>query len=193
MRRLSLLAALVLMLSGCAVTISTQSLNVVAECGRAGQPTNRVLVLMAQSVPTAALVPCVQLVPAGWRPESLNVRDGRSSFVLASDRDGPHAVTVVLTASCDVRGATRVASEQAGAARYERPRQVSSGYVGDRYYVYPGGCTTYQFDLTGTTRAEPITEASLALGFVSRSEIRAAVSRDTEGRLQLDPPRKGQG
>jgi tRNA A-37 threonylcarbamoyl transferase component Bud32 len=71
--------------------------------------------LMAQSVPSAALVPCVQLVPAGWTLADVRVRNGSSQLTFDSDRAGKAAVVVELTASFDLSGAVEVTSEQPGA------------------------------------------------------------------------------
>jgi hypothetical protein len=139
-------------------------------------------------VPTAPVLPCVRLLPTGWRFGDLDVRNGSASFTLVSDRDGNRAVTVLLAGTCEVAGATRVPSEVPGLARYERVTRISPGYGGDRYYVADGACVTYRFDLRGTSRAAPVSEAALALDFVSRDAVREKVRRDSGGRLDLDPP-----
>jgi hypothetical protein len=183
---LAVLAALPVGLTGCSLTPADVGLD--AACGHPEERTRPTLALMAQSVPTASLIPCVQLIPAGWTLDDITAASGRSTLVLNSDRDGPRALTVELTASCDTTGATPVPSDQAGARRYERPERITSGYVGRRYYVYPGGCTTYRFDLHGASQAQPVNEASLAIGFTTRDVIRTATLRDTGGRYPLDPP-----
>jgi tRNA A-37 threonylcarbamoyl transferase component Bud32/membrane-associated phospholipid phosphatase len=66
--------------------------------------------LMAQSVPSASLVPCVQLVPVDWKIANVAVNNGRS--VITLDRAGKAAMRVELTASCDLAGATEVASAE---------------------------------------------------------------------------------
>jgi hypothetical protein len=183
-RRAAILAT-TLLASGC--NLSPQDVGVNVECRSTDRVTNSVIIAMAQSVPTTTLIPCLRLLPAGWSLADLDVRRGKSQFVLASDRDGSRALTVVLAASCDVRGAVSVPTDEAGTHRYERPQRITSGYAGERYYVYSGGCTTYRFDLHGSSRAEPVNEGSLAVGFVTRDAVRAAVSRDTHGKLELDP------
>src|SRR5215217_4686904 len=44
--------------------------------------------LMAQSVPSASLVPCVQLLPVGWSVAEVAVNNGRSVITLDHDRGG---------------------------------------------------------------------------------------------------------
>ena len=68
--------------------------------------------LMAQSVPSASLIPCLQLVPVDWKVAEVAVNNSRSAITLDHDRGGRAAMVVRLTASCDLAGATKVASEQ---------------------------------------------------------------------------------
>ena len=152
-------AASVALLSGCMVTAG--DVGIVPACDRSGEPT-RSVVLIAQAVPTAPVLPCVRLMPTGWKFGDLDVRNGLAKFTLASDRDGEQAVTVLLARTCDVAGATRVPSDQPGLARYERVTRVTQGYGGDRYYVADGACVTYRFNLHGASRAAPVTEAATA-------------------------------
>lgn len=187
MRRYGLLPAFgaaAVLFAGC--TVTPQDFGVTAECIDAVRVDNPALVVMAQAVPTAQLIPCIQSTPAGWTQGDLNARNGRAFFVLASSIDGPRAVTVIFTRDCDTRGASPVPTDEPGARRYERPTRLAHGFAGERYYVYPGGCTTYRFDLNGATHTQPVNEASTAVGFVSRDAIRAKVRRDTHGRLDLD-------
>ena len=58
----------------------------------------------------------------------------------------------------------------AGTRRYERVRSLVSGYRGTRFYLFPGGCVTYDFNFS--TRGQAlVNEVSLALGFVTRSQV----------------------
>lgn len=183
--------AAVLTVTGClaatACSVTPADVGIRATCRASSTVDNRLLVLMAQSVPTAELIPCVKLVPAGWSLGDLDVGEGKSRFWLNSDRDGPGALRVTLTRSCDVRGATRVPSDEAAASRFERTERVTTGYAGDRYYVFAGGCATYHYDLRGTSRAEPINDTSVAVGFVTRAAVADSVRRRSQGRLHLDP------
>ena len=57
--------------------------------------------LMAQSVPSASLVPCVRSLPVGWTVAEVAVNNGRSLITLDHDRAGDGALVVRLTAACD--------------------------------------------------------------------------------------------
>ena len=76
--------------------------------------------LMAQSVPSASLIPCLQFVSVDWKVAKVAVNNGRSVITLNHDRAGGEAMVVRLTAACDLAGATEVTSEQQGARRYLR-------------------------------------------------------------------------
>ncbi len=146
------------------------------------------VVLMAQSVPTASWVPCVESVPVGWTFAGLDAQSGSARFWLDSDRDGAHAIEVVLTEDCDTAGATEIPTDQEGLRRFERVTQVSPQYHGRRHYVFDGGCSTIVFRLAGENRGEPLALATQSLGVVSREELAAQVHQESGGRLHLDPP-----
>ncbi len=162
-RRAAVLVIAVLAASGCATRYKS---SVAPEC----RTNSETLALMAQSVPTAAQVPCIAVLPAGWSFRTIDVRNGRSSFSLDSDRAGDRAVQVTLRARCDVSGATEIVSDEPGLARYERVESVVSEYRGVRLYVFPGGCVTYRFEFERRGLAL-VNEVSLALGFLSRAEV----------------------
>ena len=69
---------------------------------------SELLLLAAQAVPSATLLPCVSSFPAGWSYGGSDVRSGNARFWLASDRAGFHAVEVSLTRSCTTIGAMDV-------------------------------------------------------------------------------------
>jgi len=170
--------------AGCTVTAANGS---APTCRTASGSDIDGLVLMAQSVPTASKIPCVRLELPGWSEGPVDVRSGHGRFTLANDRAGARAVTVELTRACHLVGAVKVPTDHPGTTRWERIITIAAGYVGDRYYVYPGGCVTYRFRLRGETRAIPVSEATLSLGLVDRSVVEAALRDRSDGRLHLDP------
>ena len=156
------IAVLALVAAGCATRYKA---TVSPGCRRTAT-----LVLMAQAVPTAERVPCIAALPAGWSFGTINVHNGLARFTLDSDRAGHGAVRVDLRRRCVISGATEIASDEAGTRRYERVRSLVSGYRGTRFYLFPGGCVTYDFNFS--TRGQAlVNEVSLALGFVTRSQV----------------------
>ena len=175
LRRVALAAGLALL----AVFVAVQAFNLFVpahdvdvsrspECG-----TGRTMVLMAQAVPDATVVPCVGSLPAGWQLGGVHVQRGRASFWLDSDRGGKHAVqaTLVPRRSCRVEGAMPVPSDEVGTRRYERPRRLAPLLVTTRYYLFPGGCVTYRFSLRAAAGAELLFDAEQALAFQPREQL----------------------
>jgi hypothetical protein len=142
--------------------------------------------LMAQAVPSASLVPCVQLVPVGWTLAAVKVQDGRARLSFDTDRAGAAAVVVELTASCDLAGATEVTSEQSGARRYLRVDRNSSEASAIRAYTFPGGCVTQRFRGAGPSALRLTDTASTEFGFITREALGQALSRRSGGRLTFD-------
>jgi hypothetical protein len=182
----------VLVLPGCVRVDALSSELVACKDGDAGTPSNGV-VLMAQSVPSASWVPCLEGMPLGWHFAAMDVDRGSARFWLDSDRDGLHAIEIRLTGSCSTSGATEIPSDRSEMRRLERVIQVSPLYIGRRYYLFDGGCITVLFRLSGENRGEPLAVATQGLGAVPRDDLRAMVHEDSDGRLELDPPDDGEG
>ena len=148
------------------------------------------VILMAQSVPTAAWVPCLRAaLPLGWDFHFLDARDDGARFWLDSDRDGIQAVQVRLEESCDTSGATEIASDREFMHRLERVRQVTPTYSGERLYLFRGGCLSFVFRLDGDNPGEALALASQSVGVVSRADLQEQVHTDSGGRIELDPDR----
>jgi tRNA A-37 threonylcarbamoyl transferase component Bud32/membrane-associated phospholipid phosphatase len=144
------------------------------------------LLLMAQSVPTASLVPCIEILPAGWTLDRVLVSNDRSQYTLTSDRGG--VLVTELTVSCDLAGAVELTSERPGARRYVRVERNAAGVAMTRAYTFPGGCVTQRLVAPEASREQLASEALFALGFTTRDSLAAAVRRDSGGRLDLDVP-----
>ncbi len=142
--------------------------------------TGHSMILSAQAVPSAALLPCIAALPSGWSIGGVDISSGKSSFWLDSDRAGPRAVTVTLTAACDTSGAQQIPSDQPGTRRFERPLSLVPQFSALRFYTFPGGCATYQFSFTPGTSPVLIVTADGALSFVPRPVLVDWVRR-TEG------------
>ena len=191
MRRLLLAAVVCLLATGCVRPASTEfSQARVPACRYQGRQGTALVILMAQAVPTASQLPCVELLPAGWSVSDIFVRNGRVRFSLDSDRVGSRAVQVVLERFCTFGRVTRVPSDHPGTRRYQEVISIDPGkrYQGAIYYLFPGGCVTYRLDFRSDEQARPLGEVSLALGFVTRDALRQTLSDFTDGKVPLDPP-----
>jgi hypothetical protein len=138
-------------------------------------------------VPSASLIPCLQLVPVDWTVAKVAVNNGRSVITLDYDRGAKAAMVVRLAASCDLAGATEVTSEQPGARRYLRVDPNSTEFSATRAYTFPGGCVTHRFRAAGPSALRLTDTASTEFGFITREELRRALSQRSHGRLELDP------
>jgi hypothetical protein len=143
--------------------------------------------LMAQAVPSASLVPCVQLLPVGWTLADVKVQDGRAHISLDTDRAGTAAVVVELTASCDLAGATQVASERSWTRRYLRVDRSSTVASATRIYTFAGGCVTQRYRGAGSRALRLSDTAAVEFGFITREELGQALSQRSGGRLTFDP------
>ena len=143
--------------------------------------------LMAQAVPSATLVPCLQVAPPGWTLNDVKAGSGFASIVFDIDRPQQvAAVTVELLPSCDLAGATEVSSEQPGARRYIRIDRAAAPDRVIRSYAFQGGCITERF--TSADGPEDLAgQGSTAFGFVTRDQLARDLSRRSGGRLHLDP------
>jgi hypothetical protein len=167
-----------------------------AERERAAEPTCSSkqldpLILVAQSVPSASRIPCIEGYPAGWRLAAVHVESGRTSITLDSDRAGMGALRVTLERSCAVDGATEVPTDEAETRRFERILSIDSGFSAVRSYRFDGGCVSYRFRFKGQGQAL-VNEASIAMGFVSRVDIDARLRKESHAESHLLTPKERQ-
>jgi membrane-associated phospholipid phosphatase len=180
----ALLVAVPMLVSWAAQTDRANSSLYTSDIGCSDQ---EALWLMAQAVPSATLVPCLQVTPPGWSLNDVKAGSGFASIVFNTDR--PHqeaAVTVELLPSCDLAGATEVSSEQPGSRRYIRIDRAATPVTVTRSYTFPGGCVTERYVAVGSPQ-RLAADASSSFGFVTRDQLARDLSRRSGGRLHLDP------
>jgi hypothetical protein len=153
--------------------------------------TGHSMILSAQAVPSAALLPCIAALPAGWSVGGTEIASGQASFSLDSDRAGPasglnltlgsdgtvNEVTITLTSACDTSGTRQVPSSHPGTRLFERPASRVPQYSDVRYYTFPGGCATYQFRFARGASPVLAAAAGSALAFTPRSALVGYVRR----------------
>jgi hypothetical protein len=147
-----------------------------------GADNTNALILMAQAVPSATLVPCIAEFPAGWSYNGSRIRSSSAQFWLDSDRAGFRALEVGLTKSCDVSNAIEVttgAGVAAGVRVYEEPISLPPTFQANRYLLFSGGCVTNRFRFTTGASATLALEAQQALSFVSRSVLVEQTKEET--------------
>ena len=138
------------------------------------------MILAAQAVPSAAVLPCLAALPSGWQLGGVDIASGKASFWLDSDRAGERSATITLAAACDTAGARQIPSDQPGTRRFERPLNLVPQFSDLRFYTFPGGCVTYEFRFAPGASPVLAGTASSAVDFVPRSRLVGYV-RQTEG------------
>jgi hypothetical protein len=142
--------------------------------------TGHSMILSAQAVPSAAMLPCIVALPSGWSIGGADISSGKTSLWLDSDRAGPRAVTVTLTATCDTTGAQQIPSDRPSMRRFEHPLSLTPQFSDLRFYTFPGGCATYRFNFAPGASPVLADAAGSALSFQPRPTLVDFVRR-TEG------------
>ena len=142
--------------------------------------TGHAMILSAQAVPSAAQLPCIAALPSGWSIGGQNIASGHSTFWLDSDQAGPRAVTVTLSAACDVSGTQAEPSDQPGTRRFDGPPTVGARFTALRIYTFPGGCASYRFDFAPGASPLLATAVDGGVAFIPRATLVKYV-RDKEG------------
>jgi hypothetical protein len=144
--------------------------------------------LLAQSVPTASLVPCLGALPAGWSVGPVTVNNGRAVINLNHDRAGTNVLVVQLTAGCDTQGAIQVNSNHPQARRYQRTERQTSRLEAIHFDRFPGGCVTARATVPAANRAEVTGDLATILHYTTRQALQQALDQRSGGRLRLDRP-----
>ena len=143
--------------------------------------TGHSIILAAQAVPSAALVPCVAALPAGWQVGfPADVASGHATFQLDSGQAGGGAVTVTLSATCDLADTTQVLSDQPGTRRFDHLLSPHPQFAELRFYTFPGGCITYRFISAPSASSLFAGAVHGAVGFMPRAALVNYI-RHTEG------------
>jgi hypothetical protein len=154
-------------LAGCATSAGT-----VPGCG---DPLR--LAIVAQSVPGAAYLPCLRDLRPGWTAAGFAPSQAGTSFLLDSDRSPGRPVTVRLTASCRISGASPSPARAPGVLTYTRLESIRPRFAGHLYDVFPGGCVTYTFDFSHGSQIALTEEFEAAVGLYPRQQLRLVLKR----------------
>lgn len=142
------------------------------------------LAIVAQSVPAAKYLPCVELLPAGWRVSSFEVDDDGARLGLRSDRSA-RPIGVSLSASCQHGGATSISPRADGVRSYLLVDSISPRYAGRFYDVYSGGCVISEFDFDRGPHITLVDELRSAIGLYPRRQLARELEDDLG--VRLDP------
>lgn len=152
-------------LAGTACTVADHIAAPVCE----GESSSAIIAI--QSVPSATLVPCLDLLPAGWEVARTTVDETGTTVVFDSDRAGAGAARFHFSASCDTTGAVLAPPGYPGSVRYERIHSVAPRFRGDRFFVFEGGCVWWEFDFRDRAPAALSVELGNVLVMSDREEV----------------------
>jgi hypothetical protein len=139
------------------------------------------LILEAQSVPSAQLLPCLAELPPDWMVTEFRVRDGETSIGLTAQEGAGGVAHATLTEDCDTSDATEEFSGKESTRLFVTiSRAGEDALIGTHYYTFAGGCVTYSFDLRGDGKGALYAEARSAIGFTPRRSIEAGVESETD-------------
>jgi tRNA A-37 threonylcarbamoyl transferase component Bud32 len=152
----SLLGLLLVVLTGVALFFPTRGTVFAPECGTGAE-----MQLMAQAVPTAARLPCVQNLPLGWGVSDAEIVKDSASFTIAIGSDESSPVTIRLTPTCPA----------ADADPNTTVTQID------------GGCVEYRTTEPSTTPGVPTFDPGGGLAYIQRSELIAFVEQQSDRTL----------
>jgi hypothetical protein len=171
-RRVPRLAiGMVAVLAFTAAACSVEDVMTAPDCQTGGS-----ILISAQSVPTADLVPCLNPLPPGWEIAQVQITQDGTKLHFNSDRAGQGAANLRFEDSCDIGGAAAVPSDQPGAERYELIESVDPDFRAQRFYVFPGGCVWWDFDFSADASASLSIELGDALTLITRLALREDIS-----------------
>lgn len=170
---LSALLAAVLLAAAAALTGCAVSGGTVPGCG---DPLK--LAIIAQSVPTAAYLPCIRDLPQGWSTSAFDPTERGTSFLLNSDRSPGQPVTIQLTAACSTGRATPSPPRAPGMLTYTRLDSTRPRFSGSLYDVFPGGCISYRFAFTSGSQIALMEQFEEAVGLYPRQQLRFVLKQE---------------
>ena len=121
--------------------------------------TNRTMILMAQAVPSAEQLPCIDVMPLGWYTISTSVIRDRATIVLGVSDLEP-LVEVILTPEC-----------------------ASNRDPSVRVIEVEGGCVRYRASAPAGAEPVPSFDPDDGLSFVSRADLAKFVEDESGLRL----------
>ena len=127
------------------------------------------MILMAQAVPSAHAIPCVDALPPGWSIGGISVQAADARFWLDSDRYGSHAVQIGLRSADRCPGAQAPSSTSPPLAGNRSIEAAAPSGRPTRTLVSGTACITYEFvpGIEGATMAV----VDSALEFQPRTEL----------------------
>jgi hypothetical protein len=146
----------------------------ISACGAPenGQPTCRSeppTLLMAESVPGASLIPCIDALPGGWTFQAFEADETHAAFSL-EQQDGDGVLDVEFVASCAVSGSGTAVEGFPTAQRYDVVENGGAGVVWTS--TFPGGCSRARLSFSAPPPQVEVDRIERALSFIARADLR---------------------
>lgn len=125
-------------------------------------------ILMAESVPSASLIPCVDAVPPGWTFHTFEANDSTARFSL-EQQDGDGVVEVALVSSCDVSGQGTAVDGFPDAQRYRSVANDGATVVWTSTFL--GGCARTQLTFPAPPARTDVDRMERAISFIARTDL----------------------
>lgn len=169
-RHITRLLVLCLLAAALPTACSVERALPLPDCSEGGS-----VILVAQSVPTAALVPCFEALPDGWDVTTNTIGEHGTVIRLDSDRAGHGAAIFRYQTGCDLGGAVDVPSQYPDATQYELVEQISPAFRARRFHVFEGGCMWWEFDFREDAGSALSIELGDRLRMVSRNALNESI------------------
>ncbi len=175
MRRAALCVAAAIGLGASSCTLDRGGQPLCAQSG------DSVMVLEAQSVPSATRLPCIAEFPIGWGFGGMVIDDSGTTLWLSHDRAGFHAVEVELSSSCDVSSGVEVppGPDEVGMQVFQQPTSLDP-YTGSRWLTFEGGCIEYRYRFAPGSEPTLVIEADRALSTLPRATTVQRIRKDLD-------------
>lgn len=129
------------------------------------------MLIAAQSVPTAQMLPCFTPLPLGWEVETVDITQDGTTIRFDSDRAGHHAAKLVFAETCDITGAAQQPGNQEDVERFALTEQVEPRLRARSFHVFDGGCVTWSFEFGNDVPRSEVDELGETVVLVPRSVV----------------------
>ena len=137
-----------------------------------GQPTCRSeppTLLMAESVPSASLIPCIDALPGGWTFQTFEADESHAAFSL-EQQDGDGVLDVEFVTTCAVSGSGSAVEGFPTAQRYDAVENGGASVVWTS--TFPGGCARARLSFPAPAPEVEVDRIERALSFIARADLR---------------------
>ena len=124
--------------------------------------------LMAESVPSATLIPCVDALPQGWSWHGFAANDTTATFSLAQ-QDGDGLLEVQLLATCQESGGGEQIEGFPTAQRHRTVENDGAKVVWTS--TFPGGCANATLTFSVPPGQTEIDRMERAISFFPRDQL----------------------